>query len=140
MQAVVADDVSSVSSEASSQSGAKTVIATDMRDKIKSLLEIDSHLLELKKKKTVLEKAKKALSVEIMTWMKSERIFEMKAPGATLKHNETVSKPLGKKTLKTLLATYFEQDPDKGQAVQQYIFDNLPEKKTDKLVLKPNAA
>jgi hypothetical protein len=136
MQAVVADDVSSVSSETSSKDE-KTVIATDMRDKIKSLLEIDSHLLELKKKKSVLEKAKKGLSGEIMTWMKAERIFEMKTQGSILKHNETVSKPLGKKNLKALLATYFEQDPERGNAVQQYIFDNLPEKKTDKLVLKP---
>lgn len=135
MQAVVADDVSSVS-ETSSKEGDKTVIDVDMRDKIRSLLEIDSHLLELKKKKAVLEKAKKGLSSEIMTWMKAERIFEMKTQGSILKHNETVSKPLGKKNLKALLATYFEQDPEKGTAVQQYIFDNLPEKKTDKLVLK----
>jgi len=139
MQAVIADDVSSVSSETSSKEGGKTVIDVDMRDKIRSLLEIDSHLLELKKKKSVLEKAKKGLSGEIMTWMKSERIFEMKTQGSILKHNETVSKPLGKKNLKALLATYFEQDPERGTAVQQYIFDNLPEKKTDKLVLKPQS-
>lgn len=127
-------DISSVSSDGQpSRPVVRQEMNNEMRTKIRKLLEIDNHLLDLKKKKTILEKEKKGLSKEIMEWMKSIDVMELKAQNSILKHNVRVSKPLGKKNLTSLLQSYYSEDPEKGNEIRQYIFENLPEKKTDQL-------
>jgi seryl-tRNA synthetase len=127
-------DISSVSSDGQpSRPIVRQEMNNEMRSKIRKLLEIDNHLIDLKKKKTILEKEKKALSKEIMEWMKSIDVMELKAQNSILKHNVKVSRPLGKKNLTNLLQTFFQEQPEKGEEIRQYIFEHLPEKRTDQL-------
>jgi hypothetical protein len=88
---------------------------------------------DLKKKKALLEKEKKILSNDLLTWMKSTDIGEFETADSFLYRKTIVSKPLGKKNLTTILENYFKEEPEKGQAIKDYIFENLPEKITDKL-------
>lgn len=131
MNEIAASDISSVSTASSAKNRGGNF---DLRTKVRELLELDNEILELKKKKSILDKQKKVYTTELLDWMKSEELGELSAANTFFTRKVMITKPLGKKSLIQVLKDYFKEEPQKGEAVKDFIFENLPEKKTEKLL------
>jgi hypothetical protein len=131
MNEIAASDISSVST---GDSVGSVGGGMDLRNKVKQLLEIDNAILELKRKKAVLDKEKKTLTTQLLDWMKKVEVGEFGMANAVFTRRVAITKPLGKKSLIQVLKDYYKEEPEKGVAVKDYIFEHLPEKKTEKLL------
>ena len=103
--------------------------------KIKHLLELDGKIIHLKKQKDILEKERKILSTELIEVMKKHELNKIDTNSGSIRHNVVKSKPLGKRNLVKLLEEFYKDDEKAGE-VSQYIFDNLKERITEKIVVK----
>jgi len=130
MNEIAASDISSVSTAATGS----TKGDIDLRGKVKVLLELDNAILDLKKKTAVLNKEKKVLTGQLLEWMNTVEIGEFGVANQVFTRRVAITKPLGKKSLIQVLKDYYKEEPEKGIAVKDYIFEHLPEKKTEKLL------
>lgn len=102
---------------------------------IRQLLELDGQLVQLKKQRTILEKERKTLSAELIEVMKKHELNKIDTKTGAIKYNVIKTKPLGKRELVKLLEQYYQNDEKAGE-VSQYIFGNLKERVTEKIVVK----
>lgn len=130
------DDLSTLASTASGQEVSTIRTANDLKDRIKELLEIDTQLRTIKKEKAVLDKKKKALSKDLMGLMKEKEIDSFTTKKSVLVYKKQTRRPMNKKTISNLLQEYYRDDAEEAMEVRNYIFDNLPEKTVESLVLK----
>lgn len=107
----------------------------ELIQKIKHLLELDGKMIHLKKQKDILEKERKILSIELIEVMKKHELSKIDTNTGSIRHNVVKSKPLGKRNLVKLLEEFYKDDEKAGE-VSQYIFDNLKERITEKIVVK----
>lgn len=107
----------------------------ELIQKIKHLLELDGKMVQLKKQRDILDKERKILSEELIEVMKKHELSKIDTNTGCVRHNVVKSKPLGKRNLVKLLEEFYK-DEEKAGEVSQFIFSNLKERITEKIVVK----
>jgi len=130
------DDVSTLASTQSGQEVSTIRTTNDLKDRIRELLEIDGQLRVIKKEKALLDKKKKLLSKELMGLMKEKEIDSFTTKKSVLVYKKSTRRPMNKKTISNLLQEYYRDDAEEAMEVRNFIFENLPEKTVESLVLK----
>ena len=126
------DDESIISDTSSS-----AMTQDELKTNIKTLLEVDARIHVLNKEKKALDLQKKALSKDLMAVMKERAIDSFDTSKTRLLYKERTTRTMGKKTLIQTLQLYYKDDPDAVAELQQFIFENLPERTTETLTLRP---
>jgi len=104
--------------------------------KIKHLLDLDGRIIHLKKQKDELDKEHKLLSAEIIEVMKKHELNKIDTNTGSIRHSVVKTKPLGKRNLIKLLEEFYKDD-EKANEVSKYIFENLKEFVSEKIVITP---
>ena len=129
------DDVSTIASSAGDNDTIKT--KDELRSSIKELIELDEELKRVQTEKRGLDKRRKALSAQLMRLMREKGIDSFDTAKTRLLYKQSTRRPMGQSTLSSLLQDYYKDDPDAAQQLRTYIFEHLPEKTVESLVLKP---
>lgn len=131
------DDLSTLASTNSGEEISTIRTTVELKDRIKELLEIDGRLRILKKEKDQLDKRKKQLSKELMGLMREKEIDSFTTKQSVLLYKKAIRRPMSKTTISNLLQEYYRDDAEEAMEVRNYIFEHLPEKTVESLVLKP---
>lgn len=126
----------SIISETTSNGGSTIFTQEDLKASIKELLELDQRLKTLNQEKKRLDQQKKQLSANLMALMKQKDIDSFDTSKTRLLYKQKTTRTMGKKTLMQLLDDYFKDDADAAADAAHYIFEHLPERTTESLVLK----
>ena len=101
----------------------------DLIDVIREWVKIDNEIKYLKNEENKRKNQKKIISKNLMKIMSEYNIdeFDLK-DGKIVYTKRNVKKPITKKVLLDLLTTYYKNDVDKANEVNNFILDNREEK------------
>lgn len=108
----------------------------DLVLKIKELLQLEEKIHVLKRQKDILDKQRKTLSAELIQVMKQHEIFQLETSNSTIRFRSNKTKPISKKILTKLLADFYKEDSQKAEEVQSFIFENIPERVNERIIVK----
>lgn len=86
----------------------------------------DSEITELQKQIKIRKIEKKNMNIRLLEIMKQNEIerIDLHGEGTLIFKQHKVKKNLTKKTIMTLLETYFIEDPEKVQEIGKFLSDN----------------
>ena len=86
----------------------------------------DSEITELQKQIKIRKIEKKNMNIRLLEIMKQNEIerIDLHDEGTLIFKQHKVKKNLTKKTIMTLLETYFIEDPEKVQEIEKFLSDN----------------
>lgn len=101
----------------------------DLIDVIREWVKIDNEIKYLKNEENKRKNQQKIISKNLMKIMSDYNIdeFDLK-DGKIVYTKRNVKKPISKKVLLDLLTTYYKNDVDKANEVNNFILDNREEK------------
>lgn len=101
----------------------------DLIDVIREWVKIDNEIKYLKNEENKRKNQQKIISKNLMKIMSEYNIdeFDLK-DGKIVYTKRNVKKPITKKVLLDLLTTYYKNDADKANEVNNFILDNREEK------------
>lgn len=95
---------------------------------IKEWMNLETSLHLLKKETKIKNQQKKQLSEQLITIMKPCQIDRFDIQGGSLIYKKNKSKkPLNKKTLQSILQSFYPEKPEMAQQLSQYILENREE-------------
>jgi hypothetical protein len=104
---------------------------------IKDWVKSDNEIRELQKKLNIHKKQKKNFTNQLMEVMKNNKIDCFDINDGQIQYKKKSSKkPITKKTLLTVLSTFYNGDITKVEELNKYIMDNREEKSTESIIRK----
>jgi hypothetical protein len=117
----------------------KSVLETkeQLVNKIREWVKVDNELRVLQKEQATRKKEKKMISKELLEVMKLNNIDAFDLKDGQLVYTKTkTKKPITKKTLMSLLSSYFDGNIDKANELNSFIMDNREEVVKETIVRK----
>lgn len=104
---------------------------------IREWVKLDNDIRILKKEQATRKAEKDKLSMRLMETMKTHSIDEVDIKDGQIQYTKkSVKKPITKKLLLNVLATYYEGDEEKAIEVNNFILDNREEVIKEEIVRK----
>jgi len=101
----------------------------DLVDVIKEWVKIDNEIKYLKNEENKRKNQQKIISKNLMKIMSDHKIDEFELKDGKIVYNKrNVKKPLTKKLLLELLTTYYKDDVNKANEINNFLLDNREEK------------
>ena len=111
--------------------------ANNLRDSVKSWLQIDTEIKQLQKEIKKRRTVKKQITDQLINTMKSNDIDVMNIPdGRLVKTTNRVKAPLSKKHLIQSLLMYFKEDEDMVKNLSSHIMDTRQVKIVERIQKK----
>ena len=141
MQKIQEDDVSIITNTTETDSGQTNIKTQDeLKQHIREILHIESEMILLRKRKAELDKKKKEISENLMALMKEREIDSFDTKQNKIVFKKTKTQTMNKNVLYRVVEDYYKGNQEAANDLHSYIYDNLPVRMRETIVIVPTKA
>ena len=138
MQKIQEDDVSIITNTTETDSGQTNIKTQDeLKQHIRDILHIEREMIALRKRKKELDKRKKDISDNLMALMKEREIDSFDTKQNRIVFKKTKTQTMNKNVLYRVVEDYYKGNQEAANDLHSYIYDNLPVRMRETLVIVP---